>query len=97
MVPDMDSTVISSFVGTEVFNRLLQRPEDTLVQHILVQRDLIREFKTANQHHEDEVVDTLRDELSYIYTKISELEEDLAEARDIINQMAEGNVTEWDT
>jgi len=93
----MDSTVISSFVGTEVFNRLLQRPKDTLVQHILVQRDLIREFKVTNRHHEDEVVDAFRNELSYTYTKISELEEDLAEARDTINRMAEGNVTEWDT
>jgi len=88
---------ISSFVGTEAFTRLLQRPKDALVQHILVQRDLIREFKAANQHHENEVLDAFRNELSYTYTKISELEEDLAEARDTIDRMAEGNVTEWDT
>ena len=90
------ATISSSFVGTEAFNRLLQRPKDALAQHILVQRDLIREFKTANQHHEDEVVDTLRDELSYAYPKISALEEDLA-ARDTINQIVKGNSTEWST
>ena len=88
---------ISSFVGTEAFSRLLQRPKDALVQHILVQRDLIREFKATNQHHEDEVVDAFRNELSYAYAKISELEDDLAEARNTIHQMVEGNSTEWDT
>jgi len=87
----MAAAIVSSFVGTEAFNRLLQRPKDALVQHILVQRDLIREFKTTNQHQ-----DAFRNELSYAYTKISELEDDLAEARDTIHQLVEGNSTEWD-
>lgn len=91
------NAVISSFVGTEAFNRLLQRPKDALVQHILVQRDLIREFKTTHQSRENEAVNAFKNELSYAYTKISGLEEDLEKARDTISQMVEGNSTEWDT
>jgi len=93
----MVASVISSFVGTETFNRLLQRPKDALVQHILVQRDLIREFKAINLHCENEAVGTLRDELSYANARNIDLEELLAEARDTINQMVEGNSTRWDT
>jgi hypothetical protein len=91
------TTISSSFVGTEAFSRLLQRPKDALAQHILIQRDLIREFKVTHQSSTDETVDYLKNELSYANAKIIELEDDLTEARDTISQMVEGNSTGWDT
>ena len=93
----MAAAVISSFVGTEAFNRLLQRPKEALAQHILVQRDLIREFKSIHQCRENEAIDDLRNELSYTLARVAELEEELAEAKDTLDQIIEGNTCRWDT
>ena len=38
----------------------------------------------------------LDDQLSYAFARIHELEDELADARDTIRQLVEGNVAEWE-
>ena len=93
----MAASVISSFVGTEAFNRLLLQPKETLAQRVLVQADMIRDFCTAHidntQRPEQYDFD---DQLSYNQARILELEELLADAKETISRLVEGDATEWD-
>ena len=51
--------------------------------------------QTLTQEFEG-IIYSYEDRYSWALARISALEEDLAEARDTIHQMVEGNSTEWD-
>jgi predicted nuclease with TOPRIM domain len=89
-------SILTSFRGTPAFEQLLRRPKEALAQHILVQRDLIRELKEKETGYNHDAVFDLHDELSYLQIKNAELEEALAELKDNFSQIVEGNVTRWD-
>jgi hypothetical protein len=44
----------------------------------------------------EEIIDFYGDRYSWALSRISELEADLAEARDTIHQIVEGDSVEWD-
>jgi len=76
-----------SYVGTEVFNQLLRRPKEALAQQILIQRDLIREFKDAGRNIIE--LEKLQNELICANVRIIELEVALEEAKDTLNRLIE--------
>lgn len=78
---------ITSFSDAPAFAKLCQLPVEKLAQHVLIQRDIIRALQASAKEPED---------VTCFTSRIAELEELLAETKDILKRIIEGNPVEWD-
>ena len=90
----MDAQVMTSFAGTPAFNQLCQQPIEKLVQHILVQRDMIRTLR--DQQTDTRELADLRDQLSCSNCRILELKEMLGNTRAQLRQIVDDGSAEWE-
>lgn len=88
------AAVITSFTGTPAFIHLCQQPVEKLAQHILVQRDMIRDLRS--QQTDTRELEDLRDQLSCSNARILEQEELLEDTRDQLRRMIEDCSAEWE-
>ncbi len=79
---------------TPRYRSLLGQPVEVLAQHIMVQRDLLRELLVYKRASLRELA-VLQDQISLRDAKINELEEMLEESYDVRRRLIEGNPVEW--
>ncbi|HNY33519.1 MAG TPA: hypothetical protein PKK68_02575 [Methanothrix soehngenii] len=91
----MAAAVTSSFVGSPAWDYLLQQSPEKLAQHILIQRDIIRDLRAMPMSDSHEM-EALQLEIDSSHAQILALEEDLTEARDTIRRLVEGECVEWE-
>jgi hypothetical protein len=91
----MAAPIASSFTGSPAWNYLLQQSPEKLAQHILVQRDIIRNLRVMPTDDTREI-EALQLEVDSSHAQILALEEDLTEARDMIRRLVEGECVEWE-
>jgi len=93
IVETEDGLMHASCADTPAFKQLCQQPVEKLAQHVLVQRDMIRDL--WSQQTDTKELKGLRDQLSCSNARIIELEELLEDTQDRLRRMIEDCSAEW--
>jgi hypothetical protein len=92
----MAAPITSSFAGSPAWNYLLQQSPEKLAQHILIQRDIIRDLRALPMNSSSSEIEALQMEIDSSHAQIQALEEGLDESRDTLRRMIDGDGVEWE-
>jgi len=90
----MAEEVLTSYAGAEAYRYILRQPAHKPAQHILAERDIIRNL--LSHQMDTRKLDALQELLSCSNSRILEREEVLEDANEIIQRLRERDTVEQD-